>query len=65
MFLGPYFIINTMQAGATPIFKVFGVNGPSTNRESNPQNLLVGASEISLTSSQLIIELVRDCLKAK
>ena len=25
-----------MQAGTTPIFKVFGMTGPSTNRESNP-----------------------------
>ena len=32
-----------MQAGITPIFKVFGMTGPSTNQESNQQNLLVGA----------------------
>ena len=25
------------------IFHIFGMTGPSTNRESNPQNLLVGA----------------------
>ena len=39
MFRGPHFIISTMQAGLTPIFKIFGMTGPSTNRESNPQNL--------------------------
>ena len=43
MVRGPHFIISTMQAGTTPIFNVFGMTGPSTNRESNPQNLLVGA----------------------
>ena len=43
MFRGPYFILSTMQAGTTHIFKVFGMTGPSTNQESNPQNHLVGA----------------------
>ena len=43
MFRGPYFILSTMQAGTTPIFNVFGMTGPSTNRESNPKNLFVGA----------------------
>ena len=32
-----------MQAGTTPILKVFGMTGPSTNWESNPQILLVSA----------------------
>ena len=40
MFCGPNFIISTMQAGITPVFKVVGMTGPSTNWESNPQNLL-------------------------
>ena len=35
MFRGPYFIVNTMQGGTTPILKVFGMTGPSTHRESN------------------------------
>ena len=43
MFCGPYVILSTMQAGTTPIFNVFGMTWPSTNRESNPQNLLVDA----------------------
>ena len=43
MFRGAYFIVNTMQAGTTPIFNVFGMTGPSSNRESNPQILLVSA----------------------
>ena len=43
MFRGPYFILSTMQAGTTPIFKVFGMTGPSTNRESNLQIFLVSA----------------------
>ena len=43
MFRGPHFIISTMQAGTTPIFNVFGMTGPSSNRESNPQILLVSA----------------------
>ena len=43
MFRGPHFIISTMQAGTTPIFKVFGLTGPSNIWESNPQKLLVGA----------------------
>ena len=43
LFCVPHFIVSTMQAGTTSIFKVFGMNGPSTNRESKPQNLLVGA----------------------
>ena len=43
MFRGPHFIISTMQAETIPIFKVFGMTGPSTNLESTPQNLLVGA----------------------
>ena len=36
LFRGPHFIISTMQAETTPIFKVFGMTGPSTNRELNP-----------------------------
>ena len=36
MFRGPQFIVSTMQAGTTPIFKVFGMTEPSSNRESNP-----------------------------
>ena len=43
LFCGPHFIVNTMQAGTTPIFNVFGMTGPSSNRESNPQILLVSA----------------------
>ena len=43
MFRGTHFIISTMQARTTPIFNVFGMTGPTTNRESNPQTLLVGA----------------------
>ena len=43
MFRGPHFIVSTMQAGTTPIFNVFGMTGPSSNRESNPQILLVSA----------------------
>ena len=43
MVCGPHFIISTMQAGTTPIFNGFGMTGPSSNRESNPQNLLVSA----------------------
>ena len=43
MFRGPHFIVNTMQAGTTPIFNVFGMTAPSCNRESNPQILLVSA----------------------
>ena len=35
MFHGPSFIVSTMQ--------VFGMTGPSSNRESNPQNHLVSA----------------------
>ena len=35
MFHGPHFIISTMQAGTTPIFKVFGMTGLSTNQELN------------------------------
>ena len=33
MFRGPHFIISTMQAGTTPIFKVFGMTGPSTKHQ--------------------------------
>ena len=51
MFCGPHFIISTMQAGTTPIFKVFGMTGPSTNQESNPQILLVSAGS-PLSSNQ-------------
>ena len=29
-----HFIVSTMQAGTTPIFNIFGMTGPSTNRES-------------------------------
>ena len=43
MFSSPYFILSTMQAGTTPIFNIFGMTGPSTNRELNPQMLLVSA----------------------
>ena len=43
MFCGPYFIMNTMQAGTIPIFNVFGMTGPSCNQELNPYNHLVGA----------------------
>ena len=43
MFRGPYFIVSTMKGGTTPIFKVFGMTRPSSNRESNPQILLVSA----------------------
>ena len=43
MFHGPSFIVSTMQAGTTPIFNIFDMTGPSSNRESNPQNLLVSA----------------------
>ena len=35
MFRGPYFITSTRQEGTTTILKVFGITGPSTNRESN------------------------------
>ena len=38
MFLGPYFITSTMQAETTAILNVFGMTGPSTHRELNPQN---------------------------
>ena len=34
-------MVSTMQGGTTPIFNVFGMTGPSTNRESNPQILLM------------------------
>ena len=43
MFRGPSFIVSTMQAGTTHIFNVFGMTGPSSNQESNPQILLVSA----------------------
>ena len=43
MCYGTYFIMSTMQEGTSPIFKVFGMTGPSTNRKSNPQNLLASA----------------------
>ena len=43
LFPVPSFILSTMQAGTTPIYNIFGMTGPSRNRESNPQNLLVGA----------------------
>ena len=43
MFCGPSFIVSTMQEETTPIFKRFGMTGPSSNRESNPQILLVSA----------------------
>ena len=43
MFRGPSFIVSTMQGRTTPIFNVFGMTGPSSNRESNPQTLLVSA----------------------
>ena len=32
-----------MQAGSTTIFNIFGMTGPSSNQESNPQILLVSA----------------------
>ena len=41
MFRCPSFIVSTMQEETTPIFNVFGMTGPSSNRESNPQILLV------------------------
>ena len=34
MFCGPHFIISTMQAGITPIFKVFGMTNVSLYSES-------------------------------
>ena len=40
MFCDAHFIISTMQAGTTPIFKVFGLTGPSTNPEIEPKNPL-------------------------
>ena len=36
IFSGPYFILSTMEAGDNPIFNVFGMTGPSTDRELNP-----------------------------
>ena len=36
MLRGPYFILNTMQAGIALIFNVFGMTGPDTNQELNP-----------------------------
>ena len=56
MFHGPYFIVSTMQTGTTPIFKVFGTTGPSTNRESNPQNLLVSAGSPLLSPFTSFVE---------
>ena len=49
MFHGLHFI---SQAGTTPIFKVFGITGPSTNRESNPQNLLLGPPIVAFYDQQ-------------
>ena len=43
MFHGPFYIVSTMQAGTTHIFNVYGMTGPSSNRELNPQILLVSA----------------------
>ena len=43
MFRGPFFIMSTMQEETTPIFNVYGMARPSSNRESNPQILLVSA----------------------
>ena len=49
MFCGPYFLMNTMQAGTHAsrdhfhLFNVFGMTEPSTSRESNRRNLLVSA----------------------
>ena len=40
MFHGPHFIVSTMQAGTTPIFNVFDMTVPSSNRESKPTNPL-------------------------
>ena len=40
MFRGLSFIVNTMQTGTTTIFNVFGMTGPSSNRE--PVCLFVG-----------------------
>ena len=48
MFRRLYFILSTMQAGTTPIFNVFGMTGPSSNRESNQQILLVSAGSPQL-----------------
>ena len=41
MFHGPYSIVSTMHGGITPIVTVFGMTGPSRNKESNSQNVLV------------------------
>ena len=43
MFRGPSFIVSTMQQETTPIFNVYGMTRPSSNRESNPKILLVSA----------------------
>ena len=43
MFRGPFFIVSTMQSETTLIFNVFGMTRPSSDRESNPQILLVSA----------------------
>ena len=43
MFCGRHYNVSTMQGGTTPILNVFGMTGPSSNRESNPQILLVSA----------------------
>ena len=49
MFRGSFFILSIMPAGTTTIFNVSGMTGPSSNWESNPQNLLVSAgSPLSL-----------------
>ena len=56
MFHGAYFILSTMQAGTTPIVNVFGMTGPSTNGQSNPQILLViaGCKSGSINKSEII-----------
>ena len=43
MFHGPFFILNTMQAGITTTFNVFGITWTQhkLNRESNQENYLI------------------------
>ena len=58
MFCGPHFMVSTMQAGTTPTFNVFGMTGPSSNRELNPQILLVSAGSppiIAFYDQQVIL----------
>ena len=53
VFPHPYFIVSTMQGGTTPIFKVFGITGPNTNRESNLQILLVSVQSTLFSPSTI------------